>query len=130
MTSDNTQAHATADVRLRTDGDVDEATLEYARQKIDAVLGRPGLPTVTGEVRITKATTRHADRPWTASAEVRVGGRAVVVHAEETTSREVIDQLQDRLRRHTDKAAHARAGGRRPVTPPWRGGGPPNPPAA
>ncbi|GHB32086.1 MULTISPECIES: hypothetical protein [Streptomyces] len=119
MTSDNPTS---AQVQLRTDGDVDRETLAYARQKIDAVLNRPGLPAVTGEVRITRATAHHGERPWSAAADVRVGGRQVVVLAEEATGHEVVDQLQGRLRRQTDKAAHTWAVGRKPVAPPWRGG--------
>lgn len=57
-------AQATPTVRLRSDGPVDEATLAYARTKIDAVVSRPGLPAVTGVVRIVRAGARNADHPW------------------------------------------------------------------
>ncbi|MGI5452125.1 hypothetical protein ACQEWB_02850 [Streptomyces sp. CA-249302] len=120
MTSDNTQAIPA--VRLRFDGPVDEETRAYARTKIDTVLGRSGLPAVTGEVRIVQAATRHADRPWLATADLHVGRRQVVVVAEEATGHEVVDQLHDRLRRQTDKAAHAWDDGHRTTAPPWRGG--------
>ncbi|TPQ17746.1 hypothetical protein [Streptomyces sporangiiformans] len=53
MTSDNTQAVST--VRLRSNGAVDENTMTYARTKIDVVVSRPGMPSLTGEVRITRA---------------------------------------------------------------------------
>ncbi|GGN48486.1 hypothetical protein GCM10011579_001170 [Streptomyces albiflavescens] len=122
MTGDHAQARTTSAVRLRSDGAVDEETLTYARVKIDAVAGRPGLPAVTGEVRITKAAAHHADRPWSATAELHVGDRQVVVHAEEATGHELVDQLQDRLRRQTAKAA--RDSGHRATTPPWRGADP------
>ncbi|MET8136798.1 MULTISPECIES: hypothetical protein [unclassified Streptomyces] len=121
MTSDNTRT--APDVRLRVDGEVDEETLAYARAKIDAVVGRPGLPDVTGEVRITRSAVHHADRPWSAAAELRVGGHEVVVLAEEATGREVIDQLKDRLRRRTEQAAHSGRSGHHQEAPPWRGGG-------
>jgi hypothetical protein len=121
MTSKDTQATAPT-VLLRTDGEVDEDTLAYARAKIDAVAGRPGLPTVTGEVHITRASAHHADHPWSATAALHVGRRQVVVLAEEATGREVVDQLQDRLRRQTDKAAHAGHHGHHAPAPPWRGG--------
>ena len=123
-TSDNTRDRTAPAVRLRADGEVDEETLDYARTKIDAVVGRPGLPPVTGEVQITRAAAHHVDRPWSASADLHVGNRQVVVLAEEATSREVVDQLHDRLRRQTDKAAHAWDHGRRTTAPPWRGGRP------
>ncbi|MFF4505023.1 hypothetical protein [Streptomyces sp. NPDC001401] len=119
----NDRAQAAPAVRLRSDGPVDQDTLAYARTKIDAVVGRAGLPAVTGEVRIVRAGARHADHPWLATADLRVGGRQVVVLAEEATGREVVDQLHDRLRRQTDKAAHAWDDGRRTTAPPWRGGG-------
>ncbi|MET9390953.1 hypothetical protein ABZY20_11155 [Streptomyces sp. NPDC006624] len=127
MTGKDTPA-TVPDVVLRADGEVDEETMEYARVKIDAVVGRPGLPPVSGEVRITRASAHHGDRPWSATATLRVGRRDVVVLAEETTGRELIDHLQDRLRRQTDKAADAAHGGpdghggRRAAAPPWRGG--------
>jgi hypothetical protein len=120
MTSN--KAQATPTVRVRSDGPVDEDTLDYARTKIDAVVSRPGLPAVTGEVRIVRTATRHADHPWLATADLRVGGHQVVVLAEEATGREVVDRLQDRLRRQTDKAAHSWDDGHRTTAPPWRGG--------
>jgi hypothetical protein len=121
MTSNNIQT-ATPTVLLRSDGEVDEETLAYAREKIDAVVGRPGLPAATGEVRIARAAAHHADRPWTATAALHVGRREVVVLAEEATGREAVDQLQDRLRRQIDKAARSGHNEHRTAAPPWRGG--------
>lgn len=121
MTGHDTPATAPR-VLLRSDGEVDEETLAYARTKIDAVVMRPGLPAVTGEVHLTRAPAHHADRPWSAKAALRLGEREVVVLAEEATGREVVDQLQDRLRRQTDKAAHGGRHDRRTAAPPWRGG--------
>ncbi|WP_060942881.1 hypothetical protein, partial [Streptomyces hygroscopicus] len=86
-------------VTVRAEHGVDEETLGYARAKVDAVLARAGLPVVTGEVRIVKAAAPHVERPWSATANLRVGGAVVVVHAREATGREVADQLQDRMRR-------------------------------
>ncbi|WP_416981918.1 hypothetical protein [Streptomyces sp. T028] len=128
MTTDRTQQ--TPPVRLRSEGAVDEATLGYARTKIDAVVGRPGLPAVTGEVRIVRASAHHAGRPWSATADLRIAGRQVVVLAEEATGTEVVDRLQDRLRRQTEKAAQAWDHGHRTAAPPWRGGSGPSRPAA
>ncbi|MFE3660401.1 hypothetical protein [Streptomyces sp. NPDC059165] len=131
MTSNDTQTTTpatTPTVLLRSDGEVDEETMAYARTKIDAIVARPGLPAVTGEVRITKAATHHSERPWSATAALRVGRRDVVVHAEEATGHELVDQLQDRLRRQADKAARSGHDGHRAATPPWRGGpGTPHP---
>ncbi|MFE3636152.1 hypothetical protein [Streptomyces sp. NPDC059168] len=127
MTSNDTQTTAPG-VLLRSAGEVDEETLAYARTKVDAIVSRPGLPAVTGEVRITKAAAHHADRPWSATATLHVGRRDVVVHAKEATGHELVDQLQDRLRRQTDEAAHSGHNSHRAATPPWRGGpGTPHP---
>ncbi|MET9404996.1 hypothetical protein ABZX90_04265 [Streptomyces sp. NPDC002935] len=118
MSTEDTDA--TPLVRLRFDGAVDEQTLAYARAKIDAVVNRPGLPAVTGEVRIVRAAAHHTDRPWSATAELHVGGHQVIATAEERTGTEVVDRLQDRLRRQTDKAGHTRDAGHRTAPPPWR----------
>ncbi|MFF3942933.1 hypothetical protein [Streptomyces phaeofaciens] len=120
MTTDHTQE--TPLVRLRSEGAVDQETLAYARMKIDALVGRPGLPAVSGEVHLVRAVTGHAGHRWSATADLRIGGRQVVAFAEEATGTEAVDRLQDRLRRQTDKAAHARDAGNRTTAPPWRGG--------
>ncbi|WP_191971420.1 hypothetical protein [Streptomyces luteolifulvus] len=119
MTSDNTQGAPA--VLLRSTGPVDEETLTYARTKIDAVVARSGLPAVTGEVRITKAAAHHADHPWSATAALHIGRHEVVVVAEEATGHELVDRLQDRLRRQTDKVTRAWHQGHRSDVPPWRG---------
>ncbi|MFF7452266.1 MULTISPECIES: hypothetical protein [unclassified Streptomyces] len=121
MTGKDTRA-TNPTVLLRSDGEVDEDTLAYARAKIDAVLGRPGLPPVTGEVHVLRASAHQAARPWSARAALHVGRSEVVVLAEGATGREVVDQLQDRLRRQTDKAGHAGHHGHHTPAPPWRGG--------
>ncbi|WP_329267838.1 hypothetical protein [Streptomyces sp. NBC_01451] len=118
----------TAVVQVRAEGEVSEEALAYARTKIGTVVGRPGLPTVTGEVRIAKAAN-HAEHPWSAVADLRVGRTVVVVHAQDATSQEVTDQLRDRLRRQVERAAHGADDAHRPVSPPWRGGRPAEGPA-
>ncbi|MFF4979141.1 hypothetical protein ACFY3O_03585 [Streptomyces sp. NPDC001046] len=117
------QEGGTASVRVRAEGDVDEESLAYLREKVGAVLDRPGLPPVSGEVRVTRAAAHHIDLPWSAGAEIQVGGDLVVVHAREASARELADRLQDRLRSRTQRAAHRRDAARRTATPPpWRGG--------
>ncbi|MEV6481832.1 hypothetical protein [Streptomyces sp. NPDC051576] len=122
MATDHTQAVPA--VRLRSDGPVGQDTLAYARTKIDVVVSRPGLPAVTGEVRIVRAGAHHAGHPWLATADLHVGGRQVTATAEEATGTEVVDRLQDRLRGQIDKTALPRGDGRRTTAPPWRGGSP------
>ncbi|WP_369221215.1 hypothetical protein AB5J52_04485 [Streptomyces sp. R39] len=121
----NNHARTTPAVEVRSDGAADEETLAYARTKIDTVLSRPGLPAVSGEVRILRAVAHHAGHPWSATADLHIGGRQVVVTVPgEATAAEAVDRLQDRLRRQTDRAAEAWSDGRRTATPPWRGGRP------
>ncbi|MFJ9736701.1 hypothetical protein [Streptomyces sp. NPDC101166] len=112
-----------APVRVRRTGGVDDQALAYVRTKVDAVLGRSGLPPVSGEVRIEKATAHHAGHPWTVTAEIRVGRDLVVVHAEEATAHELADRLQHRLRGQVERVAHRGDAARKSATPPpWRGG--------
>ncbi|GAA3367522.1 hypothetical protein GCM10017744_079970 [Streptomyces antimycoticus] len=98
-------------------------SLAYLRQKAGAVLDRPGLPPVNGEVHLTKAAAHHDEFPWAAVTEIQVGADLVVVHAHEASARELADRLHDRLRNRMEGAVHRRNVARRTVTPPpWRGG--------
>ncbi|OIK26088.1 hypothetical protein [Streptomyces malaysiense] len=111
-------------VRVRADSGMSEEELAYLREKTDAVLGRPGLPPVSGEIRVVRAAAGQEGQPWTAAAEIRVGHYLVVVHARERSARELADRLQDRLRGRTDRVAHRAHRARGTATPPpWRGGG-------
>lgn len=117
------QAPLPAAVQVRAEGHVDEEALAYLRSKLTAVLDRPGLAPVGGEVRIARATAHHAEQPWSAGAEIRVGGELIVVHAQEASAHELADRLQDRLRSRLDRVVHRGDAARRSATPPpWRGG--------
>ncbi|MGW7821606.1 hypothetical protein ACWGLF_26510 [Streptomyces puniciscabiei] len=121
--STDTEVTGTVAVEVRVEGDVDEEAVAYLREKVDAVLGRPGVPAVSGAVRIARAVAHHAERPWSAGAELVVGNTLVVVHAEEATGHEVADRLQDRLRGQVNRVLHRKEEARRSATPPpWRGG--------
>ncbi|MGV9995342.1 hypothetical protein [Streptomyces sp. NPDC003374] len=110
-------------LRVRAEGGVDEEALAYLREKVGAVLDRPGLPPVSGEVRVTRSAAHHVERPWSAGAEIRVGADLVVVRAREATAHELADRLQDRLRARTERVAHRWDAARRTAAPPpWRGG--------
>ncbi|MET7480790.1 hypothetical protein ABZT17_41580 [Streptomyces sp. NPDC005648] len=126
MTPRDTDAEAptTPAVRTRAEGgDVDEQALAYIRSKVDAALDRPGLPPVTGEVRVARAGANHVEEPWSAGAEIRVGGELLVVHAREASAHELGDRLQDRLRAHLERLSDRRETSRRTAAPPpWRGG--------
>ncbi|MFI2435872.1 hypothetical protein [Streptomyces sp. NPDC018693] len=116
-------ATATARVLVRAEGDVREDDLAYVRAKVHAALDRPGLPAVSGEVRVTHAPARHAGQPWSAGGEVRVGCDLVLVHAREASAHELADRLQARLRGQVDRVLHRGEAARRATTPPpWRGG--------
>ncbi|MEU9670568.1 hypothetical protein AB0E25_34360 [Streptomyces bobili] len=113
----------TTTVRVRAEGDVDEESLAYLREKVGAALDRRGLPAVSGEVRVARAVAHHVELPWSAAAEIRVGSDLVVVHAREASAHELADRLQDRLRDGTERVAHRGDVTRRTATPPpWRGG--------
>ncbi|MFE2264510.1 hypothetical protein [Streptomyces griseosporeus] len=110
-------------VRIKRAGDVDDGALAYVREKVTAVLARPGLPAAQGEVRVSRSAAHHVRRPWFAAAEIRLGGELVVAHAQEASAQEVADRLQDRLRARTDRAVHRQDAARRTAgPPPWRGG--------
>ncbi|MFI2035147.1 hypothetical protein ACH470_10845 [Streptomyces bottropensis] len=129
MTARDTGTRVTTDaVRVRAEGDVDEEALAYVRAKVDAALGRPGLPAVSGEVRITRAPADHSEQPWSAGAGITVGSTLVVVHAREASAHELADRLQERLRGRADQVAHRTDAARRSAAPPpWRGGPPVGP---
>ncbi|MGW2745518.1 hypothetical protein [Streptomyces sp. NPDC001450] len=125
MTAKDTGTHATSTVavEVRVEGDVDEEAVAYVREKVDAVLGRPGVPAVSGAVKVARAVAHHAERPWSVGAELVVGNTLVVVHAQEATAHELADRLQDRLRSQVNRALHRKEEARRSATPPpWRGG--------
>ncbi|MFI6931568.1 hypothetical protein [Streptomyces sp. NPDC050287] len=130
MTDPGTRAQNVPDaVRVRATGDVDDTALAYLREKIAAALHRPGLPAVSGEVRLERAAAHHVELPWSAGAEIRVGADLVVVHAREASARELADRLEDRLRSRLERTPHHTDAARRSAAPPWRGGRPIGQPA-
>ncbi|MER5700140.1 hypothetical protein ACWDBO_52520 [Streptomyces mirabilis] len=125
MTSRHAGGHAptTAAVQVRTEGEVDEESVAYARAKLTALFDRPEMVGIGGEVRITRAAAHHAEQPWSATAEIQVGNDLLVVHARETSAHALADRLQDRLRSRMERVAHRTDTARRSATPPpWRGG--------
>ncbi|WP_055555002.1 hypothetical protein [Streptomyces sp. NBRC 110028] len=125
MTAKDTRAQATSTVavQVRAEGEVAEEALAYVRTKVGTALNRPGIPEVSGEVRITRAAAHHVEQPWSAGAELVVGNTLVVVHAQEATAHELADRLQDRLRSRLNRVLHRREAARKAATPPpWRGG--------
>ncbi|MEV0414919.1 hypothetical protein AB0I68_29995 [Streptomyces sp. NPDC050448] len=118
-----TPVPSTVAVQVRAEGDVDGEALAYIRTKVDTALNGPGVPEVSGEVRIVKAAAHHVEQPWSAGAELVVGNTLVVVHAQEATAHELADRLQDRLRSQITRVLHRKEAARRSATPPpWRGG--------
>ncbi|MDQ0757817.1 hypothetical protein [Streptomyces canus] len=92
-------------VQVRTDGDVADEALAYFRAKVHAALTRPGLPAVKGRVTIGRAAA-HQVLPWSAGADVRVGGHLVVVRLREGDAHALADRLEERLRARVDRAVH------------------------
>ncbi|MDT7839967.1 hypothetical protein [Streptomyces justiciae] len=114
---------AISGIQVRAAGNVDAEALGYVRAKIAAAFDRPGLPEVSGEVRVAHAAAQHVAQPWSAAAEIRVGDALLVVHAQEASAHELADRLQDRLRGRADRAAHRGEEARKAAAPPpWRGG--------
>ncbi|SEE71275.1 hypothetical protein [Streptomyces sp. KS_5] len=122
MTHTGNGDHDTDGVLVRaSSGDVSAEILAYARDRIRAVVDSPGMPALTGEVRIERAAAHRVEQSWRAVAEVRAGHAVVIVHAREATGRELADRLQDRLRERLGRAVRGGTG-RRAVAPMWRGG--------
>ncbi|MFE1437202.1 hypothetical protein [Streptomyces sp. NPDC058739] len=114
---------ALAAVQIRTDGDVDDEALTYLRAKVGAALARPGLSAVSGRMNVARDSAHHVHLPWTAGAEIHVGGHLIVVHAREADAHALADRIQDRLRAQLERAAHRVEKARRTAAPPpWRGG--------
>ncbi|WP_330440131.1 hypothetical protein [Streptomyces griseoaurantiacus] len=110
-------------VRVRADGEVGEEELAYLREKVGTALDRPGLPPVSGEVRIVRAAAHHVELPWSAGTDIRVGGDHLVVHMRAASARELADRLHDHLRDRAQRLAHRAQEDHRAATPPpWRGG--------
>ncbi|MEU6394701.1 hypothetical protein [Streptomyces sp. NPDC046939] len=124
MTAKDIGAPATgAAVRVRADSEWDEESLAYLREKVAAALDRPGLPPVSGEVRVRRASAHHVELPWSGRSDIRVGGDLVVVHAREASAGQLADRLHDRLRAAVERVAHRGNAARRTAAPPpWRGG--------
>ncbi|NEE05415.1 hypothetical protein G3M58_03090 [Streptomyces sp. SID7499] len=124
MTSKDTGVRETpAGVRVRADGEVDEESLARLREKVAAAVDRPGLPPVSGEVRVRRASAHHVALPWSGRTDIRVGSDHVVVHAREASASELADRLHDRLRSAIERVAHRGDTTRRTaMPPPWRGG--------
>lgn len=125
MTAKDTGVHVTsADaVEVRAEGDVDEGAVTYVREKVDAVLGRPGLPAVSGAVRVARAVAHHSEQPWSAGAELVVQNTLVVVHAQEATARRPGSEPFVIHRTETVTLLPPRV-----IRAPWRGNCPARPP--
>ncbi|MFE0348857.1 hypothetical protein [Streptomyces griseoluteus] len=124
MTAEHNGAReTTAAVRVRAGGEVDEESLAHLRERVAAALDRPGLPPVSGEVRVQRASAHHVAPPWSGGIDVRVGTEPVVVQVHEASARELTDGLHDRLRSATERVAHRGDTTRRTAAPPpWRAG--------
>ncbi|MFF7047249.1 hypothetical protein ACFY94_02605 [Streptomyces griseorubiginosus] len=129
MTGEDTRVRNAPDaVRVRATGDVDDTALACLREKIAAVLHRPGLPAVSGEVRLERAAAHHVELRWSCQAEIRVGADLVVVPAREASACEVADRLEDRLRSRSERTLR-RTKAACGSAPPWRDGWPIGQPA-
>jgi ribosome-associated translation inhibitor RaiA len=89
-------------------GEVHEATLEYARQKVGAVLRLAPAPVLYARVFLAHEPAPGIDRPAVAKASLDVNGRAVRAHVAARDEREAVDLLEAKLRQGLETLAEQR----------------------
>jgi ribosome-associated translation inhibitor RaiA len=101
-------------IEVSVDGDVDDATVDYAVHRLEKVLARAGEPLLFVRLRLTVASDPARDRPARAQASFDLKGGPLHAHAEAHDLREAADRLQRRLLDQLEqRASHRRAQRRR-----------------
>jgi hypothetical protein len=90
-------------VELR--GEVADDLVDYARNKIAAVLAHTHHPMLYSRLRVIRHRDPGRERPVTAQANVDLDGRLVRVQTDATTPREAVDRLIDRLKHGLERVA-------------------------
>lgn len=85
-------------VETQVGGDATRESVEYAAERVRAVLGDVGAPVLHARVRLQRHHGPSIDLPVVAQANVDVDGRFVRVQVAAPTEREAADLLHDRLR--------------------------------
>lgn len=112
----------TADVQVRSRGQVPDGADVYAQGKMLAAIGHVREPVLAVRVKLTQAVNTSAVRPATAQAAVDVNGRMVRAHVAASTMFEAVDLLQERLAARLARPRRYGAGGPRtngPRTRAW-----------
>jgi ribosome-associated translation inhibitor RaiA len=86
-------------------GDVPDELVEYARDKLLAVLACTSIPVLAAEVRLVHHPDPARERPHHAEMTVDLDGILVRAHRNAPTMPEAIDRTETRLRRRIEVAA-------------------------
>jgi ribosome-associated translation inhibitor RaiA len=86
-------------------GDVDDRTLEYAREKLVAVAQHAPRPVRRTELRLIQHTDPARERPCHVEMTVDLDGTVVRAHRRAPTMFEAVDRSEARLRRRIDAIA-------------------------
>lgn len=101
----------TVDVAVR--GGLPAGAVDYARDKVTAVLRCAHEPVLSVRVRLTRHPDPAVARPVVAQANLDVNGRIVRAGVEAATASEATDLLAAKLRRGFERIARPRARFRR-----------------
>jgi ribosome-associated translation inhibitor RaiA len=111
-------------VHLQTQGGVSAADLDYAHDKVSAVLRHARDPVLFVRGKLTVLPDPAVARPAVAQVNVNLNGRVLRVQAARETLREAVDEVRDRLADRLDRSAGdwEAIRGSRPVAEPheWR----------
>ncbi|GAA1913102.1 HPF/RaiA family ribosome-associated protein [Streptomyces sodiiphilus] len=110
------------DVQVETRGRVLPDEVDYAREKVRALLGRVREPVLYARLKLLAEENPAMERPAVMQASVDVNGRPARAHVAAPRMQEAADLLQDRLARQLDQLdRHWEARrGKRPLAHEWR----------
>jgi ribosome-associated translation inhibitor RaiA len=107
-------------------GEVTPATMDYARQKVGAVLRLAPAPVLFARVTLAQETAPDIERPAIAKASLDVNGQPVRAHVAAATMPEAIDLLEAKLRHGLEVLTERRQSRRHepaaPAAGSWRSG--------
>lgn len=123
-----TRTTETPEVQVAVNG-LPPTMADYARQKVNALLGQVHEPVLFARVRVTRHGNPARERPVVAQANLDVNGRLVRAQVEAPTGTEAVDALEAKLRSRLERVAEhweARRGRHyHPDPHEWRHGDPP-----
>ncbi|MGR3938860.1 ribosome hibernation promotion factor [Streptomyces sp. BRA346] len=117
------------EIQVESRGQIPPGAVEYAREKVAALIGRTRGPVLFARVKLTHMANPAMKRPALAQANLDVNGRPARAHVAAVTVPEAIDLLQDRLAARLERLEEhweARRGrGSAPGPHEWRHGSEP-----